>query len=473
MLNYGMNSSVSDQQPVRSSAKPRSLYQRFLGLPRSPSLDPFRRELQAESITVRIRWFGLCVGYLYVNIVERATGQRELNAMLTLGALYALMDTLASIRGRILLAEYRIGISLMEALFIGLLCYFDQGVGSPFRFYYFLSLLVCAIRHSPALTFSTFALHSVSYVVLGAFSADHSREDAVTIVLTLVFLGWAVWAITALTGLLKAAGQRSSQLNEELRQNQKTLEQRIATRTKELQESQALLVQQEKQAAFGLLAAGIAHEVGNPLASISSIVQMLSRKNQDEYVKERLQMVDGQLQRIQRTLRELIGFSRPTNQQATAVDVHAAINEALNIAKYYKRWKGKAVATELAAGLPLIHSVYDQLVQVILNLVLNALDATEEGASITLTTQVLSADDAGPNRISILIRDEGHGISETAQAQIFQPYFTTKSTGTGLGLFVCRQLVQQTLRGEIRLVSSSPNGTTFEVLLPVPPNAAS
>ncbi len=113
-----------------------------------------------------------------------------------------------------------------------------------------------------ALTFSTFALHSISYVVLGAFSADHSREDAVTIVLTLVFLGWAVWAITALTGLLKAAGQRSSQLNEELRQNQKTLEQRIATRTKELQESQALLVQQEKQAAFGLLAAGIAHEVG-------------------------------------------------------------------------------------------------------------------------------------------------------------------------------------------------------------------
>ncbi len=183
-------------------------------------------------------------------------------------------------------------------------------------------------------------------------------------------------------------------------------------------------------------------------------------------------MVDGQLQRIQRTLRELIGFSRPTNQQATAVDVHAAINEALNIAKYYKRWKGKAVATELAAGLPLIHSVYDQLVQVILNLVLNALDATEEGASITLTTQVLPADDAGPNRISILIRDEGHGISEAAQAQIFQPYFTTKSTGTGLGLFVCRQLVQQTLRGEIRLVSSSPNGTTFEVLLPVPPNPA-
>ncbi|MBL8815174.1 MAG: two-component sensor histidine kinase [Planctomyces sp.] len=462
-----MNSPASESQPARTTAKPRTVFQTVFGLPKSPSLDPFRRELQAESITVRIRWFGLCVGYLYVNIVDRVSGQPELNAMLTLGALYALMDTLASIRGRILLSEYRIGISLMEALFIGLLCYFDQGVESPFRFYYFLSLLVCAIRHSPALTFSTFGLHSVSYIVLGVFASKGSPEDFVTIVLTLVFLGWAVWAIIALTGLLKAAGQRMFVLNEELKQNQKTLEQRISTRTKELQESQALLVQQEKQAAFGLLAAGIAHEVGNPLASISSIVQMLSRRNQDDYVKERLHMVDGQLQRIQRTLRELVGFSRPTNQQATSVDVHAAINEAMNIAKYYKRWKGKTVSTELAQGLPLIRSVYDQLVQVLLNLILNALDATEEGATITLTTQLIAEDGATPARISILIRDEGHGISENAQIQIFQPYFTTKSTGTGLGLFVCRQLVQQTLRGEIRLVNSSTSGTTFEVLLPV------
>ncbi|MFN9977835.1 MAG: two-component sensor histidine kinase, partial [Phycisphaerae bacterium] len=90
-----------------------------------------------------------------------------------------------------------------------------------------------------------------------------------------MFLAWIVWALIALTGLLKSASHRLTQLNEELRLNQQQLEKRITLRTRELQESQALLVQQEKQAAFGLLAAGIAHEVGNPLASISSIVQML------------------------------------------------------------------------------------------------------------------------------------------------------------------------------------------------------
>jgi two-component system, NtrC family, sensor kinase len=444
-----------------------ALIRDLLGLPKSPALDPVRRELQAESITVRIRWFGLCVGYAYVNFVDRVTGQRELNAMLTLGTLYALVDTLASLRGRVLLSHYRIGISVMEALFIGLLCYFDQGVVSPFRFYYFLSLLVCAIRHSPLLTLATFGLHSISYLILGIYAARRSPDEGVTMLLTLVFLAWVVWAIIALTGLLKSASQRLFLLNHELRQNQQQLEQRIGLRTRELQESQALLVQQEKQAAFGLLAAGIAHEVGNPLASISSIVQMLSRRNQDEYIRERLNMVDGQLQRIQRTLRELIGFSRPTNQQVASVDIHAAINDALNIAKYYKRWKGKHVQTVFADDIPPVRTVYDHLVQVLLNLILNALDATEEGVGITVSTRMLPEQVDKPRLVSVQVRDEGHGISESAQKAIFQPYFTTKDTGTGLGLFVCRQLMQQTLRGNISLVSSSASGTTFEVTLPV------
>ena len=425
------------------------------------------RESQAESITVRIRWFGLCVGYLYVNLVERQIGRPELNAMLTLGAIYALLDTLASLKGRVLLSEYRIGISLMEALFIGLLCHFDDGVSSPFRFYYFLSLLVCAIRHSPSLTFATFGLHSISYIVLGFNPAPRQEADSVAVILTLVFLGWAAWAIIALTGLLKSAAHRLTVLNTELQSNQQLLERRIANRTKELQESQAMLVQQEKQAAFGLLAAGIAHEVGNPLASISSIVQMLSRKNSDEYVKERLNLVDGQLTRIQKTLRELTSFSRPANQDRSTVDVHAAINDALNIAKYYKRWKGKTAVTAFAAELPHIRTVYDQLVQVMLNLILNALDAMSEGATMTISTELLPADAHHPERIGVRVLDEGHGISAEAQQQIFQPYFTTKAHGTGLGLFVCRQLTRQALGGEIELVRSSQQGTEFLVTLPV------
>jgi len=442
--------------------------------------DPVERETEAESITVRLRWFGLGIGYLYVNFGTQIGSKSELNAMLTLGAAYALIDTLASWKGRLLLTNYRMAISLMEALFIGLLCHFDEGVTSPFRFYYFLSLMVCAIRHSASLTYTTFGLHSISYLLLGLFSNTEPRTLAdevagshqlVSGILTLVFMGWGTWTIVSLTGLLKKAGQRLALLNEQLKSNQQHLERRISARTRELQESQAMLVQQEKQAAFGLLAAGIAHEVGNPLASISSIVQLMSRKNTDSAVGDRLQLVDGQLQRIQRILKELTRFSRPANEQLASADVHAAINDALNIAKYYGRWKGKTVVTTFGEGLPHIRTVHDQLVQVMLNLILNALDAMHEGASIEISTRLLPAESGRPERLAINVRDEGHGISKDAQQQIFQPYFTTKDHGTGLGLFVCRQITKNSLGGDIELVRSDASGTEFEVTLPVQRNA--
>src|SRR5207253_5557026 len=115
---------------------------------------------------------------------------------------------------------------------------------------------------------------------------------------------------------------------------QAQLEARIAERTRELQESQAHVLHQEKMAAFGLLAAGIAHEVGNPLTSISSLVQMLQRRDSDEYTREKLSLVSGQLQRIQTILRELIHFSRPASSARARVSLSEILDEALNIAKY-------------------------------------------------------------------------------------------------------------------------------------------
>ena len=115
--------------------------------------DDFSWQLPAEAITVRIRWFGLCVGYFFVNFLGH-DNRAELNAILTLGAVYALLDTVWSLRGRVFLRRLPLFISLMEAVFIGLLCHFDQRLESLFRFYYFLSLLVCAIRYSPRVTYA-------------------------------------------------------------------------------------------------------------------------------------------------------------------------------------------------------------------------------------------------------------------------------------------------------------------------------
>lgn len=416
-------------------------------------------ELAAESITVRIRWFGLLMGYVLVNFVgdRPVENTAVLNGILTLGAVYAVIDSLWSYHGKVFLSDMPIAVSLMEAIFIGLLCYFDTGVNSPFRFYYFLSLLVCAIRYWPWVTYATFGLHSVSYSLLLIQVGGFGRGALGGWLLTLIIMGWVTWAGTALAELLKRASRRLSELNAELQDNQTLLEHRIAERTGELQQSQALLVQQEKRAAFGLLAAGIAHEVGNPLAAISSLVQLLKRRPLDDYTRERLQMVDDQLTRIQRTLRELVNFSRPATTELSLCDVNAVIKDALSIAKYYKRKKGKRIVTNYASGLPRLRCVRDGLVQVFLNLILNAMDATRDGGMIEITSRLESG------WIRVTVRDDGGGIAGHHRRTIFEPYFTTKPTGTGLGLFVCRHILSGMEDGRIDLLDTSSDGTTFEV----------
>lgn len=425
-------------------------------VPAGPASTPVRDDadwqLSVEWITLRIRWFGLIVGYLLVNLLSPAESRPWLNGILTLGAVYALFDLIWHWQGEVFLSRVPLFTSAMEALFIGLLCHFDQGLDSSFRYYYFLSLLVCAIRYSPMVTYLTFAMHAASYASLAISHGVHTTTDAGTLTLMLIFMGWTTWASTSLSLLLRSTGEKLSALNQQL-------EERIARRTRELQQSQAMLVQQEKQAAFGLLAAGIAHEVGNPLAAISSLVQMMNRKELAADMHEKLGLIDEQLLRIQRTLRELVEFSRPGLLAATRFDVHEVISNALNIAKYYKRKKGKTIVTHFTPQLPPIMAVRDQILQVFLNLILNALDATEEGGSITISTS------RGETGIEIRITDNGAGIAPMDQLKLFEPYFTTKATGTGLGLFVCRNIMEAS-RGSIRLMVSKPGETTFRVTLP-------
>jgi len=418
---------------------------------------PSRWELAAETTVVKMRWIGVLIGYLLVNIEPHpAANAPALNALLGLGALYALVDTVFSYRGRVFLGEFPLIIAVMEATFIGLLCHFDTGLDSAFRYYYLLSLICCAIRYSSAVTYATCALHCLSYGML-YFGLPPSEQHLRSLVLMLVLLGWVTWAANALSQLLKRVGDHLHSLNLALQEQQAMLEDRIAERSRELQEAQAHMLHQEKMAAFGLLAAGIAHEVGNPLTSISSLIQMIQRRSTEAYVQEKLALVGGQLQRIQNTLRELVNFSRPATTERAWTTPAEIVNEALNIAKYYKRIVGKSIHTDIPADLPALFVVRDQLVQAVVNLVLNAIDATERGGQIEVRAS------KHDRELVLEVSDNGHGVADASK--LFQPYFTTKPHGTGLGLFVTHRLVTEH-GGRVSFNSVPGEGTVFRIHLP-------
>ena len=239
-------------------------------------------ELPAESIAVKIRWFGLAVGLLLANFAVAAEARAPLNAILSFGLAFTAIDTVAHRCGRVFLRDQPLLVSAMEAVYIGGLCAYETGTASPFRFYYLLSLICCAVRYAPRVTFATCGLDGLSYALLYA-SEPADRRDPAVFVLTCVILAWVTWAAAAMARLLRGASEDLRGLNAALRENQTLLETRIAERTRDLEDSQAQVLHQEKMAAFGLLAAGIAHEVGNPLTSISAVVQMIERRGTDDY----------------------------------------------------------------------------------------------------------------------------------------------------------------------------------------------
>jgi two-component system NtrC family sensor kinase len=425
-------------------------------------------DLATESIVVKIRWFGVLMGYVLVQTRTGLHNPSAVRAFLALGAGYAALDTVFYRMGEVVLTRCPLFVSLMESVFIALLCYHDTGLESPFRWYYLLSLICCAIRYRPLIAWLTFGFHCLSLLALAAVMGfDHGVETGWP--WTITIMAWVTWASASLASLLKRAGARLEQLNAELKDHRDALEHRVAERTDALRASQARSIQQEKMAAFGLLAAGIAHEVGNPLAALSSLVQMLQRRHPDPYTANKLELAAAQLGRIRRTIRELVDFSRPASTAVSRFRPAEVVDEALGIAKYYPRTRQRSITTLMAADLPPVRGVRDHLTQVVLNLVLNAVDATDKGGRIHLEgrSEAVAEDGVEGLRdwVELRIEDDGRGIALADRCRLFQPFFTTKPLGTGLGLFVSRQIVEE-MGGTLTYRTEPGRGSTFLVRLP-------
>jgi signal transduction histidine kinase len=241
------------------------------------------------------------------------------------------------------------------------------------------------------------------------------------------------------------------------------MEEKINKRTRELQQAQAQISHQEKMASLGMMAAGIAHEIGNPLTSISSMVQVIKRKNSDPQITDYVANILKNIERISRIVRELVDFSRPSSHEAAPTDINEIIKSAVGIMRYDRRSKNLQYLLELEDDLPTTTLVSDHLLQVFLNILINAVDASEGFGN-----QIKVRSFSKKKHIHVQISDKGCGIPKDRQNKIFEPFYTTKEVGkgTGLGLTVSYGLVKK-LKGEIKVKSIVGKGSTFLIEIPV------
>lgn len=230
---------------------------------------------------------------------------------------------------------------------------------------------------------------------------------------------------------------------------------------------QRAVVQSEKLAAIGQMAAGVAHEIGNPLASISSVVQLVQRGSLPTAEAERLNLVHGEIERINRIVHQLVDFARPGASEASVLDVADVLDESIELARYDPRGRTVRFERRYHAGLPPVRAVREHLMQVFINVMHNALDATAPSGSVVVSATPLE------NAIEITFADNGVGIPTDQIDHVFQPFFTTKprGRGTGLGLAISRHLVSQH-GGAISLQSRIGEGTRVTVRLPIHRTAA-
>ncbi len=229
----------------------------------------------------------------------------------------------------------------------------------------------------------------------------------------------------------------------------------------QVKQLQQQIDQSEKLAVIGQLAAGVAHEIGNPLASISSLVQLMQRKNENEQLGEQLKTIKENIDRISKIVRELVDFSRPPGEDKVLLAITDVLKTAVGIVKYDERVKNVEFITDMDSELPLINIVPDQLLQVFVNILINALDAIEGEGEIEVKTYLENS------FICIDIKDNGCGMTQEVINKIFDPFYTTKSVGkgTGLGLSVSYGIIKK-LNGNITVKSKLNEGSIFTIKLP-------
>jgi two-component system NtrC family sensor kinase len=239
----------------------------------------------------------------------------------------------------------------------------------------------------------------------------------------------------------------------------------ITAKNRQLEQARDEILQSEKMASVGRLAAGVAHEIGNPAGIVTGYIHMLkedgiSQEQRDDF----LARTEKELERISATIRELLDFAQPSTKEAAPVQINDIVNDCQALFSYQRDMNNCTIIFEPEDVLPQIYANASLLRQLIVNLLLNARDAMSESGTIHISTRLL----ADSKKIELIVADTGCGIATEHQGLIFDPFFTTKDPGkgTGLGLSNAHRIVE--IHGGAITVTSEPDrGTRFTITFPI------
>jgi two-component system nitrogen regulation sensor histidine kinase GlnL len=234
----------------------------------------------------------------------------------------------------------------------------------------------------------------------------------------------------------------------------------------DLKRSKSYIRRADRLASLGTLTAGLAHEIRNPLVAIKTLTQLLpERLDDEEFRTEFLQIASGEVDRISSLVTELLEFARPSDPKLELEDINAILDGMILLVSTETKKKQIDITKDYSSDVPPIQVDREQIKQVFLNILLNGIEATSENGKIVVRTRCFMKPGGEPYT-QIEFTDTGCGIPEEYIEDIFNPFFTTKSTGSGLGLSISNQIIQDH-RGYIDVESRSGKGSSFFINLPV------
>ena len=273
-----------------------------------------------------------------------------------------------------------------------------------------------------------------------------------------------VQSFNAMTADLRSA-------RDEVHEWNRLLEDRVAEKTAELEETQERMIQTEKMASLGKLAAVVAHEINNPLAGILTYIKLLRRmikKRGQEFDTDQaddyLGMAEGETIRVGNIVKNLLAFSRPSSPERQEADINAIIERSMQLIRHQMNLQNVEQVTDTDKNAPKVKADPNHIQQALLAILINAVEAMPEGGRV----QVSSRYDAETDTVRIHVSDTGIGVPDEAIPHLFEPFYTTKTEGkgVGLGLFVVYGIIKRH-GGTIDVKSVINEGTTFIITLPV------